>query len=51
MNAIEFEDSADAGAQERLAATAGIFGRARQALTSVIFGQDEVIEQTLITLM
>jgi MoxR-like ATPase len=38
MNAIEFEDSADAGAQERLAAAAGIFGRARQALTSVIYG-------------
>jgi MoxR-like ATPase len=51
MNAIEFEDSADAGAQERLAAAAGIFGRARQALTSVIFGQDEVIEQTLVTLL
>jgi MoxR-like ATPase len=51
MNAIELEDSADSGAQERLAAAAGMFGRARQALTSVIFGQDDVIEQTLITLL
>ncbi|MBN9588193.1 MAG: MoxR family ATPase [Alphaproteobacteria bacterium] len=51
MNAIEFEDSANAGAQERLAATADTFSRARQALTSVIFGQDDVIEQTLITLL
>ncbi|MCP5411589.1 MAG: MoxR family ATPase [Alphaproteobacteria bacterium] len=49
MNAIELQD--EAGAQERLAATAEILGRVREALKAVIFGQDEVIDQTLVTLL
>jgi MoxR-like ATPase len=56
MNAIELQDAAGglldgAAAQERLAASAAILGRVRDTLRTVIFGQDDVIEQTLVTLL
>jgi MoxR-like ATPase len=44
-------DIQDRAAPARLSATAEIFGQVRGALKSVIFGQDDVIEQTLVTLL
>src|ERR1700727_2151701 len=38
-------------APKRLETTAATFARVRDGLKAVIFGQDEVIEQTLVTLM
>ncbi len=53
MNAIELQDQMQdqAGAQERLEASAHLMGRVRDAIKTVIFGQDDVIEQTLVTLL
>src|ERR1700748_1904152 len=41
----------DHAAQDRLAASAQTFAKVRDGVSAVIFGQDEVIEQTLITLL
>ena len=49
MNKVDIPD--ERAAQDRLAAAAATFGRVRDGLSAVIFGQDEVIEQTLITLL
>jgi MoxR-like ATPase len=57
MNAIELpiglqdQMQDQAGAQERLEASAHLMGRVRDAIKTVIFGQDDVIEQTLVTLL
>jgi len=50
MTKMDIEDI-PAGAAQRLAASAEIFARVRAGLNAVIFGQDEVVEQTLITLL
>ena len=49
MNKIDIQDERDAA--RRLAASAETFGKVRAGLNAVIFGQEEVIEQTLITLL
>ena len=49
MNKIDIQDERDAA--RRLAASAETFGKVRAGLNAVIFGQDEVVEQTLITLL
>ena len=47
MNKVDILDEAP----KRLAATAATFASVRDGLNAVIFGQDEVIEQTLVTLL
>ena len=49
MNKIDIQDERDAA--RRLAASAETFGKVRDGLNAVIFGQEEVIDQTLITLL
>jgi MoxR-like ATPase len=49
MNKVDIQD--ERAAQDRLAAAARTFAGVRDGLSAVIFGQDEVIEQTLITLL
>ena len=49
MNKLDIQDERDAA--RRLAASAETFAKVRTGLNSVIFGQEEVIEQTLITLL
>jgi len=49
MNKIDIQDERDAA--KRLSASAETFSKVRAGLNAVIFGQDEVIEQTLITLL
>lgn len=49
MNTMEFQN--EAGARERLAATTALLGRVREGLKAHIFGQDDVIGQTLVTLL
>src|ERR1700709_890302 len=49
MNKVDILDERDA--PKRLSASAETFGKVRAGLNAVIFGQDEVIEQTLITLL
>jgi MoxR-like ATPase len=49
MNKIDIPDERDAA--RRLAASAETFAKVRAGLNAVIFGQEEVIEQTLITLL
>jgi len=49
MNKIDIQDERDAA--RRLSASAETFSRVRAGLNAVIFGQEEVIEQTLITLL
>ena len=49
MNKIDIQDERDAA--RRLGASAETFAKVRAGLNAVIFGQDEVIEQTLITLL
>ena len=49
MNKVDIPD--ERAAQDRLAAAAATFGRVRDGLSAVIFGQEDVIEQTLITLL
>ena len=49
MNKIDILDERDAA--RRLAASAETFARVRAGLNTVIFGQEEVVEQTLITLL
>ena len=50
MNKVDIEDTGRDAAQ-RLSASAEVFARVRAGLSAVIFGQDEVIAQTLITLL
>jgi MoxR-like ATPase len=50
MNKVDIEDIGRDAAQ-RLSASAEVFARVRAGLGAVIFGQDEVITQTLITLL
>jgi MoxR-like ATPase len=47
MNKVDIFDEAP----KRLEVTAAIFAKVRDGLKAVIFGQDEVIEQTLVTLL
>ncbi|HUE63267.1 MAG TPA: MoxR family ATPase [Rhizomicrobium sp.] len=47
MNKVDILDEAP----KRLETAAATFGRVRDGLKAVIFGQDEVIEQTLVTLL
>src|SRR6476661_2296425 len=49
MNKVDIMDERDAA--RRLAASGETFSRVRAGLNAVIFGQEEVIEQTLITLL
>ena len=49
MNKVAILDEREA--PQRLSAAAEVFGRVRAGLNDVIFGQDEVIEQTLVTLL
>ena len=49
MNKVDILDERDA--PHRLAAAAETFGRVRAGLNAVIFGQNDVIDQTLITLL
>jgi MoxR-like ATPase len=49
MNKVDIPD--ERGARERLSAAADTFARVRDGLNAVIFGQEDVIEQTLITLL
>ena len=49
MNKIDIQDERDAA--RRLAASGETFAKVRAGLNAVIFGQEEVIEQTLITLL
>src|SRR5580704_629505 len=44
-------DEAKGAAVKRLEATAALFARVRDSIGQVIFGQDAVIEQTLVTLL
>jgi MoxR-like ATPase len=44
-------DELSGGAVQRAEAAAKIFGQVRERIGSVIFGQDQVIEQTLVTLL
>ena len=50
MNKVDIEDTGREAAQ-RLSASAEVFARVRAGLNAVIFGQDEVVAQTLITLL
>src|SRR3569623_706928 len=49
MNKNDIQDERDAAT--RITASAETFSKVRAGLTAVSFGQDEVIEQTLITLL
>ena len=49
MNKVDIPD--ERAAQDRLGACAQTFTRVREGLNAVIFGQEDVIEQTLITLL
>jgi MoxR-like ATPase len=49
MTKLDIPD--ERAAQDRLEKSSQTFGRVRGGLSSVIFGQDQVIEQTLITLL
>ena len=49
MNKVDILDEREA--PKRLAAAAETFGQVKGGLNAVIFGQDEVIEQTLVTLL
>ncbi|MBA2588739.1 MAG: MoxR family ATPase [Alphaproteobacteria bacterium] len=49
MNKVDILDEREA--PRRLSAAAETFGKVRAGLNAVIFGQDEVIEQTLVTLL
>ena len=49
MNKVDILDEREA--PRRLSAAADTFSRVRDGLNSVIFGQEEVIEQTLVTLL
>jgi MoxR-like ATPase len=49
MNKVDILDEREA--PKRLSAAAEIFGKVRAGLNAVIFGQDTVIEQTLVTLL
>jgi MoxR-like ATPase len=49
MNKVDILDEREA--PKRLSAAAEIFSAVRAGLNAVIFGQDEVIEQTLVTLL
>ena len=49
MNKVDIQDERDAA--RRLSGSAETFAKVRSGLNAVIFGQDEVIEQTLVTLL
>jgi MoxR-like ATPase len=49
MNKLDILDEREA--PKRLSASAEIFAKVRAGLNAVIFGQDDVIEQTLVTLL
>jgi MoxR-like ATPase len=49
MNKVDIQDERDAA--RRLSGSAETFGKVRAGLGAVIFGQDTVIEQTLLTLL
>ena len=49
MNKVDIQDERDAA--RRLSGSAESFAKVRAGLGAVIFGQDEVIEQTLVTLL
>src|SRR5689334_10279652 len=49
MNKIDIQDERDAA--RRLSASAETFAKVRAGLNAVIFGQDAVIEETLVTLL
>ena len=49
MNKVDILDERDAA--KRLSVSAETFARVKSGLSAVIFGQDEVIEQTLVTLL
>src|SRR6201985_424136 len=49
MNKVDIQD--ERAAQDRLEKCSQTFSKVRAGLSAVIFGQDEVIEQTLITLL
>src|SRR5215218_6065284 len=49
MNKLDIQDEREA--PKRLGAAAEAFARVREGLNAVIFGQEEVIEQTLITIL
>jgi len=49
MNKVDIQDERDAA--RRLSGSAETFAKVRAGLGAVIFGQDEVIEQTLVTLL
>ena len=51
MTKVDIPDDIPAGAAQRLSASAEIFAHVRAGLNAVIFGQDEVVEQTLVTLL
>jgi MoxR-like ATPase len=48
---VEMVEESKGAAVQRLEATAALFARVREAVGNVIFGQDEVIEQALVTLL
>jgi MoxR-like ATPase len=49
MNKVDIPEEREAG--KRLSASAETFAKVRAGLNAVIFGQDEVIEQSLVTLL
>ena len=49
MNKVDIPEEREAG--KRLSASAETFAKVRAGLNAVIFGQDEVVEQTLVTLL
>src|SRR5215204_1073482 len=49
MNKVDISEEREAG--KRLSASAETFAKVRAGLNAVIFGQDEVVEQTLVTLL
>ena len=49
MNKVDIQDERDAA--RRLSGSAETFAKVSAGLGAVIFGQDEVIEQTLVTLL
>jgi MoxR-like ATPase len=51
MANVDTIDEAKGAAVKRLEATAALFARVRASMGQVIFGQDAVIEQTLVTLL
>lgn len=51
MANVETMEDAKGAAVRRLEATAALFARIRESIGKVIFGQDEVIDQALITLL